>query len=161
MLVARCANHSDSVVGSSVSRSPVNQHSRCVTLAHTFDFRHAWSFLAKRKRESVCTVYICGIYSGSRYVIIPVSCVFGLQVRLQPLTSLHGMTTTLYLLLQVRSERAQLGAVSLHRIVSVASTARVSYRSAPRTGDHSIISVSQETAETDVRFGQQGTVDSK
>ncbi len=90
---------------------------------------------------------------------IPVSCVCGLQVRLQPLTSLQGMMTTLYLLLQVRSERAHLGAVSLHRITSFASTARVSYRSAPRTGDHSITRVSQEAAETVVSAGQQGTVE--
>lgn len=55
MHVAHSANHSDSVVGSCVSRSPVNQHTRQVTLAHTDDLRHAWSFLGKK--EKVCVYY--------------------------------------------------------------------------------------------------------
>ncbi|TNN48240.1 hypothetical protein EYF80_041554 [Liparis tanakae] len=56
-----------------------------------------------------------------------------------------------------RSDRAHTGAVSLHRMTSDPSAARVSYTWAPREAVHVISRVSVLTREIDTPSGQQGT----
>lgn len=105
------------------------------------------------------TICVCVFHKNSHSSVfkLPVSCVCGLQVWLHPRKSLQGVTVTEYAVLQLKSESAHTGAVSLQWMTSLVCAAVVSYSSAPLTGVHMISRVSVETSFIITSCGQQGT----
>lgn len=87
---------------------------------------------------------------------LPVVMNWGVHDILLPRTSLNEYTVMLYLVSHSRAERVHAGTVSLHSTVLYPSAALVSYSSAPRTGDHTISTLSLDTNTGLMSLGQQG-----